>query len=118
MLNIYSERQIDSDKNIMNPLVSYSIPKLMRNRIKGKRVAIVDDIINAGAAIRPTYDELIHLGATPIVLGCLIIKGNLIYSFATEHQVPLEEIIQIENNMWLSQECPLCISKQPIERVF
>jgi len=115
---VYSERRVTFDKNDVKPLVSYSIPKFMRDRIEGKRIALVDDIINAGAAIKQTFEELIRLEAIPVVMGCLLVKGNLIYPFATGHNLPIEEITKLKNNMWIPQECPLCVSKQPIERVY
>jgi orotate phosphoribosyltransferase len=37
---------------------NYRLPDTLRQRISGKKVAIVDDAINAGSAMRATYLEL------------------------------------------------------------
>src|SRR3954451_18896335 len=42
---------------------NYRLPDTLRQRISGKRVAIVDDAINAGSAVRATYRNLQASGA-------------------------------------------------------
>jgi len=37
--------------------MAYRLPTALRERISGKRVAIVNDVINAGSAVRGTYLE-------------------------------------------------------------
>src|SRR4051794_33162589 len=44
---------------------NYRLPVTLRHHVTGKRVAIVDDAINAGSAVRATYLELQASGARP-----------------------------------------------------
>jgi hypothetical protein len=38
--------------------VKYRIPPALRSQVRGKRVAIVNDVINAGSAVRGTFLDL------------------------------------------------------------
>jgi orotate phosphoribosyltransferase len=114
---IISERLILNDSVSSKQLIKYSIPENFHNRIKGKKIAIVDDIINAGNATLETYRELINLGSIPVVLGSLIVKSDLIYSFAAKNNLSVEMILKCDNNMWLPQKCPLCDKQLFLESV-
>jgi orotate phosphoribosyltransferase len=114
---VVSEREVSRDNTSYTPIVTYSIPLNAHDVIKGKKIAIVDDIINAGVAAKATYHELVKLGAIPVVLGALLIKGDLIYPFIEDRNLSIEMISKCNNNMWLPEDCPLCVSKQPIESV-
>src|SRR4051794_40327382 len=49
--------------------VEYRLPAALRSRASGKAVAIVDDAINAGSAVRATHADLLACGARPVALG-------------------------------------------------
>jgi len=114
---VISERHVTHDVSSPKPIVSYFIPKNSHGQVKGKKIAIVDDIINAGAATKATYDVLISLGAIPVLLGALLVKGDLIYPFISSNNLSLEMISKCDNNMWLPEECPLCAAHQTLESV-
>src|SRR5215831_7390754 len=50
----YSERFVALERDALYP-VDYRLPSGLRRAAQGKRVAIVDDVINAGSAVRATY---------------------------------------------------------------
>ncbi|MGB9198155.1 MAG: phosphoribosyltransferase, partial [Terriglobales bacterium] len=59
----YSERFMRPDHDGLFP-AGYRIPASLRRTVKGKRVAIVNDVINAGSAVKGTYADLIDCGAS------------------------------------------------------
>lgn len=88
--------------------VKYRMSETHRERARGRSVAIVDDAISAGSAVRGTYADLIACGARPVALGALIVFGDAAARFATERGIALEAIERARLEMWLPAECPLC----------
>jgi len=95
--------------------VQYRIPPTLRDKVRGKRVAIVNDVINAGSAVRGTCDDLQCCGASTVAIGALAILGTAASTFAADKGIPLESIAQLPNNLWTALDCPLCASGVPLE---
>jgi orotate phosphoribosyltransferase len=95
--------------------VNYRLPDTLRPRIGGKKVAIVDDAINAGSAVRATYLELQASGARPAAVGALLVLGCKAAQLADGWNIPLEGFAQLPNELWLPEVCPLCASGVPLE---
>jgi orotate phosphoribosyltransferase len=113
---VYAERFADGTREGLFP-VEYRLPKSLQTEVRGKRVAIVNDVINAGSAVRGTFSDLQALDAEVIVIGALVALGDAIAGFAAEHHVALELLEQISNNLWTPSECPLCAKGMPLEIV-
>lgn len=97
--------------------VKYRIPSALRNMVHGKDVAIVDDVINAGSAVRGTFAELQSCGAQPLVIATLLVLGSSASSFCSDQNIPLERIAYLPSDLWAPSECPLCASQTPLEDV-
>jgi orotate phosphoribosyltransferase len=110
----YAERFADKRREGLFP-VEYRLPKSLQPAVKGKRVAIVNDVINAGSAVRGTYFDLQALGARVVAIGALLALGDAITEFAAEHHIPLEILERMPNNLWTPSECPLCAAGMPLE---
>jgi orotate phosphoribosyltransferase len=89
----------------------YRIPASLRPRLAGVRIAIVDDVINAGSAVRGTYADLQSCGADVCALGALAILGP----HAARLGLPLERMLALDNTLWPPAECPMCASAVPLE---
>src|SRR5260370_38528967 len=63
----YAERFADTKREELFP-VEYRVPKGLHPMIKGKRVAIVNDFISAGSAVRGAFVDLNYLGAKVAVI--------------------------------------------------
>ncbi len=96
--------------------VGYRLPHALRERVHQRRVAIVNDVINAGSAVRGTFAALDASGANIVAIGALLVLGSWSGTFATEHNIPLESLAQSPNNLWMPSECPLCAAGISIER--
>jgi orotate phosphoribosyltransferase len=110
----YSERFAKPQSDALYA-VDYRIPSAQRGQVQGKRVAIVNDIINAGSAVRGTFRDLEACDAKPVAIGALLILGSAATSFASEKHMTLETIASLPNRVWAPQECPLCAVGVPLE---
>jgi orotate phosphoribosyltransferase len=81
---------------------------MQRQKTRGLRVAIVDDAISAGSAVRGTHADLIECGALPVALGALLVFGDAAVHFASDNGLALEAIERAPFDMWRPAECPLC----------
>ncbi len=95
--------------------VRYRIPNALRDGLRGASVAIVNDVTNAGSAVRGTYEDLVACGARPVALGTLVAFGEWSTSFANEHGLALEALERLGNNLWTPQQCPLCAAGEPLQ---
>jgi orotate phosphoribosyltransferase len=110
----YTERIVPQNHSALYS-IRYELPKSLRAAIRGKRVAIVDDAISAGSAVRGTFTELKGHGAQPIAFGAMLILGNAIQPFCAEENIALESIENLPFDLWLPVDCPLCAANMPIE---
>jgi len=95
--------------------VLYRIPDALRDGLQGATVAIVNDVTNAGSAVRGIYGDLVACGARPVAFGTLIALGTWSTSFAAEHDLALEALERLGNNLWTPEECPLCANGETLE---
>ena len=84
--------------------------------MRGKRTAIVDDVINAGSAVRGAADDLQACGVRVVAIGALVALGSAASTFAASKAVPLETLSHLSKNaLWEPSSCPLCASGAPLE---
>lgn len=95
--------------------VEYRLPAKLEGMIRGRRVAVVDDAISAGSAVRGTIASLESCGAATVVVGALLVLGTQAEQFCRDRGLPLEFIAQLAYDVWLPTECPLCASGLPLE---
>jgi orotate phosphoribosyltransferase len=94
--------------------VDYRLPAALGEVVRGKRVAVVDDAISAGSAVRATLADLDALGAQPVVLAALMVIGDRPMALARERMLPLAFLVQLPNNVWAPAECPMCALAAPL----
>jgi orotate phosphoribosyltransferase len=95
--------------------VGYRIPDSLRPHARNKAAAIVDDVINAGSAVRATLLDLRACSARPVVIGALLILGSSAEALAASEGVRLEGLSFLPNTLWEQSLCPLCASGVPLE---
>ncbi|HEV2750915.1 MAG TPA: phosphoribosyltransferase family protein [Gemmatimonadales bacterium] len=110
----YTEREMPPDREGLY-LARYHLPGGARARVRGKRLAIVDDAISAGSAVRGTFAELEAHGAEPAVVGTLILLGSAAAPYFAERGVALEAIARVPFELWPPPDCRLCASGAPLE---
>ena len=112
----YAERFARSSEDGLFP-AGYRIPAPLREGLRGKRVAIVNDVINAGSAMRGAFADLEACGAVVVEISALLVLGSAASAFASSKGVPLRSAATLPNTVWAPSECPLCASDVPLEDI-
>lgn len=110
----YAERIPHPERGALYP-VEYRIPDSLRHVIQAKRVAVVDDAVNAGSAVRATLAELDACGAQSVAIGALLLLGSRGADFAASVNIPLEALARLPSQTWEPAQCPLCSAGVPLE---
>src|SRR5262249_61577215 len=97
--------------------VEYRLPAALHPVVKGRRVAIVNDVTSAGSAVRGTFAHLQSLGARIVAIGSLLVLGSAIDDFSRQHGVPIGALAREPHHIWTPAECPLCRAGEPLEIV-
>ena len=109
----YSEPVPEKKPVKLYPL-RYRLPSPLRAEVHGKRVAIVNDAINVGSAIRGTFADLQRCEAEPVAIAALAVLTPWASRFAEEKKVGLEVLASLESEVWTPTACPLCIRGEPL----
>lgn len=94
--------------------VRYRIPTALSGEVRGKRVAIVNDAINVGSAVRGTFNDLKRCEAQPVAIAALAVLTPWASRFADANGVGLEVLETFESEVWTVTACPLCIRGEPL----
>ena len=109
----YAERFENRERGGLFP-VDYRVPQALRARFRDKRVAIVNDVVNAGSAVRGALIDLEACGARPVAIGALLVLGPSAGRLAADRGVALETLAALQHNIWTPAECPLCARAVPL----
>lgn len=112
----YTERMMPSESGALYQ-VRYRLPPSIASRAVDKRVAMVDDVMSAGSALRGTFAELRAHGTTPVVAGALLILGTLGEAYFAEQRIAVEAVSRGDYEIWRPADCPLCAAGQPLEDI-
>jgi orotate phosphoribosyltransferase len=113
--------EIDADFIFAERLISetgaaqYRIPESLRKVVHGRRVLLVDDVINAGSAVLATLADLLDCGAKLAGVAALLTLGEAAARIAAQYDAPLFALASLERRMWTAAECPQCKSGVPLE---
>lgn len=95
--------------------VDYRVPAALRPLLPDRRVAIVNDVINAGSAVRGTLNSLRRYRAQPVAVGTLAVLGDSAAALARHEGVPLETLAHLASDLWVPEECPLCATGRRLD---
>ena len=112
----YAERFVDRDDVRLFP-VRYALPATLRPIVAGRRVAIVNDVISAGSAVRGAWADLHAHGAHVVAIGCLLVLGDAIDPFSAERGMAVEALERSPFQLWTPGQCPLCAAHVALESV-
>ena len=92
----------------------YRMPGSLAKRLARRRVAVVDDAINAGSATRATVREVEAAGGQVAVLAAMLTLGPIPARYAAEAGLPLEAVATFDNAIWPPADCPRCAAGEPL----
>jgi orotate phosphoribosyltransferase len=104
---VYAEPRPGSD---------YAVPGLLRPSLDGRRVAIVDDAINAGAATLACVPEVRGCGGSVVAVAGLLFRVPGTLETWADLGVAVEYLAGARWNTWPPRDCPLCRAGTPLER--
>lgn len=93
--------------------VAYPIPPVLHAQLRGRRVAIVNDVINAGSAVAGTLDALSACDARAVAIATLAVYGDSAERLAKSRGVELVSLARFDSRIWTPQTCPLCAQGVP-----
>ena len=93
----------------------YAVPQATRGRLRGRRVAVVDDVMNAASAVRATVNDVRAAGADVVAIGALLVLGSTAGEYAEHEGFELIHAAAMPNRIWEPGACPLCAAGEPLE---
>jgi orotate phosphoribosyltransferase len=94
--------------------VCYEIAEPLRTIVRGKRVLLADDAVNAGSALTATLTDLRGCGAEPVGFASLLALGDAATRMARQHDAPFSTILSLARELWAPEDCPLCRAAVPL----
>ncbi|MFD2083308.1 phosphoribosyltransferase family protein [Actinopolymorpha cephalotaxi] len=82
--------------------------------LSGRRVAVVDDVVNAGSAVRATLDSVTTGGGEPVVVGALLRLGPPDTRPASIGGARVEALAEADSFLWEPATCPRCAAGEPL----
>jgi orotate phosphoribosyltransferase len=79
-----------------------------------RRVAIADDAVNAGTAVRACAGQLREHGAELVAVAALLAVGPAKQIIAAALAVPFYSVDAVPSRAWLPEDCPLCANGVPL----
>src|SRR6185436_1451413 len=93
----------------------YQLPHGTGDRLLGKRIALIDDVMSAGSSLRATMTEVETHGAIPVVIGAMHVLGTAGVDFFKERGLRIETTGRTPFDSWRPPECPLCAAGVPLD---
>jgi orotate phosphoribosyltransferase len=93
----------------------YELAPVHRTRVRGRRVALVDDVMSAGSALRGTHAALQAAGAIPVAAGAILVLGDLGAGYFAQQHLPLAAVVREDYELWTPAVCPMCMAGEPLE---
>ena len=104
ILAVYAEKADDG---------SFVIKRGYDKLVKGKRVLVVEDILNTGGSVRKVVEAVRLIGGDVIGLGALCNRGGVTPKDVGD--VPrLITLANVSMDSWAEGECPMCAGHIPI----
>lgn len=108
-----SERVATADHGLYG--TGYRLPVALAPRLAGRRVVVVDDVVNAGSAVRATTAAVDAAGGRVVALAALLVLGTTGRAWATELALPLDALAERPNRIWEPAACPRCSRGEALE---
>ena len=93
----------------------YRLPRAFAQRVAGRRVALVDDVISQGSAVRASLDALASIGVVPVVVGAVLALGARRNAFLADRRLPVETLEREDLVTWAPTDCPSCAAGIALE---
>lgn len=110
---LFTQREMPAAAGLFQ--ARYHLPASLAPRVSGHRIAIVDDVMSAGSALRATLASVRAGGGEVAVAGALLVLGSAGAAHFAEQGIPVVAAARDEYTMWTPGDCPLCAAGTPME---
>jgi len=110
---VYAERHVEVEHEGLFP-VHYRIPGAVRGELEGKRIAIVNDVINAGSAVQGALNDLATCDVEVVMLASILVVSEAAQALAEEAGVPLASLETEIRPLFEASDCPQCKEGIPL----
>jgi orotate phosphoribosyltransferase len=93
----------------------YRLPAGLQQRVRGQRIAIVDDVISAGSSVRATAAAVAAAGGAVVAVGALVVLGRVALDHFAGLAIPVESLARRDFALWEPSACPLCADGVPLD---
>ena len=118
VLAVYAEKERMLDPNVdMHTVYAetgrFAFKRGYRDLIKGKRVLVVDNIVNTGASAIATIDAVRLAGGNVVAMGALAHREGI--TVKNLSSVPrFESLLSVRFKITTEETCPLCMRHVPV----
>ena len=95
----------------------YVLPPAFAPGVSARRIAMVDDAMSAGSALRGTFAELQRHGGVPVAAGALMVLGTTGADFFARELIPVLAVARDDYELFVPAQCPQCAAGMPLENV-
>lgn len=92
----------------------YRVPAGLCTELAGRRVAVVDDVVNAGSATRSVVAAVRAANGIPVVIGALLRLGEAVAEYAAAEGLAAESLAAWPSRIWEPGSCPRCAAGEPL----
>lgn len=93
----------------------YDLPASLTSVVSGRRVAVVDDVVNAGSALRGTVAAVRGAGGDVVATAALLRLGDTALPWLAEQGLTLHVLAARDTDLWPPDDCPLCREGVPLQ---
>jgi orotate phosphoribosyltransferase len=90
---------------------AWSEGRTLTGAVTARRVAIVDDAINAGFAVSATAEAVLAAGGQVVAVAALLTLGAAPAEIAG---VPVQSLATLQSHLWPAATCPRCAAGAPL----
>jgi orotate phosphoribosyltransferase len=94
----------------------YELPASLAGVVRGRRVAVVDDVVNAGSALRATIAAVRSAGGEVVGTAALLRLGDTAVPWLQEAGLTLHALAARDTALWPPSDCPLCRQGLPLHQ--
>ncbi|HEU0052648.1 MAG TPA: phosphoribosyltransferase family protein [Longimicrobium sp.] len=103
-----------AERSVMDGEARYRVPDALRPLVRGRRVLLVDDAVNAGSALLATLADVRAAGGEAGGFASLLALGDAAARIGAAHALPFIALASLPREMWSPRECPLCAAGTPL----
>jgi orotate phosphoribosyltransferase len=112
-LAVFAEHDASPARGVSGPVRgAFALRRGYDELVAGKRVIVVDDVINTGLSIRQTVQAVENAGGHVVAVGALVSRGNAWAGDLGVHDA--RWLLEVQIPSWPAADCELCRQGVPI----